>query len=63
MTKALCTYCCSRRDCEMLTGYCIMSERCDGCGRVSDLALVCRPNSGGGTEREAEAALEATINV
>lgn len=35
-----CMVCIGQTAASMLTGYCIRGERCDRCGRLSDLAMV-----------------------
>jgi hypothetical protein len=40
LSKSFCMHCVSVHHPRMLTGYCLTGCRCDGCGRVSDLAMV-----------------------
>lgn len=42
-TRSLCQYCQFRERQDMLTGYCIKSCQCDGCGRIGDLAITRKP--------------------
>ena len=38
--KYLCMVCVSRQGADMLTGYCLHAEECDGCEHIRDLALT-----------------------
>ena len=40
VNESWCMYCCQSKHPDMLTGYCLIGLKCDGCGRVSDLAMV-----------------------